>query len=554
MKKVSIITVNYNQPKVTLELLDSIQKQEFSNLEVIVVDNGSRDDPSQVISEEYPQAITIRSEQNLGFAGGNNLGISRATGDYFFFVNNDTEIPSGTISSLVGVLDKEPEAGIVCPVIYYHSEPDTVQFAGYTPLNILTGRNSAIGYKTQMPLFSGIDETSYAHGAAMMVKKEAIMQSGMIPENYFLYYEELDWATRIKEAGYKILINRGCAIYHKESLSVGKESSLKTYFQTRNRILFMRRNVKGWKKGIFFLFFALVAFPKNVLSHFIAGSFPNLKSFLSGVWWNLTNSSDSKRVGGGYDSLLGTSETVDTRTSSSFKRAFSSAAMCFLIVFSLFGQVSTESESIDREVFKISKLLNSPETIDSLVNRVYANSGLIRSLDHEVLMYEEEMLQKSRNWVSAFRFGVNIFSTNTTLGTENESITTTSVLPNLGLTLTVDPENFVNRKSEIRLSTSKRNRVSSLQDDHRQRLKIEIIKLYYEYLALLESLAIKQNTLDTRQQHALVMEVNFKNGIATYDQLLVVQNQVHLMEEDIVKARIEALKKESEIEVLIGLK
>ncbi|WP_425390681.1 glycosyltransferase [Ekhidna sp.] len=553
MKKVSIITINYNQLEVTLELLDSVEKQEFDDLEIIVVDNGSQADPSQEISRKFPHVITIRSEQNLGFAGGNNLGISHASGEYLFFVNNDTEIPQGTIASLCDVLDQRSEAGIVCPVIYYYNNPSVVQYAGYTPLNFLTGRNQAVGHMKQMPLALKVDETSYAHGAAMMVRKEAIEAAGAMPENYFLYYEELDWATRIKEAGYKILVNRGCSILHKESMSVGKLSNLKTYFQTRNRILFMRRNVRGWRKLAFLLFFAFVAFPKNTFSYLISGSFGRFKAFLSGALWNVTHGTRSHQLGGGYDSLLSNSQARPLGTG--VKRALSSAAMLLLINFGLFSQQAPlESTSIDREVFKISKLLNNPETIDSLVNRVYANSGLIRSLDHEVSMYEEEMLQKSRNWVSAFRLGVNVFSTNTTLGTENQSVTTTSLLPNLGLTLSVDPATFVNRKSEIRLSTSKRNRVSSLQDDHRQRLKIEIIKLYYEYLSVLESLAIKQNTLDTRKQHALVMEVEFKNGTTTYDQLLVVQNQVHLMEEDIVKARIEALKKKSEIEVLLGLK
>lgn len=550
--KVSIITINYNQPEVTLELLDSIQKQDYRDLEVIVVDNGSNIDPSYVIKSRYPEAIVIRSDENLGFAGGNNLGITYASGDYYFFVNNDTEIPKGTIESLVETLNTNADAGIVCPVLYYHSQPYVVQYAGYTPVNFLTGRNRAIGYMSKLPLAQRVEETSYAHGAAMMVRKEAVDKAGMMPENYFLYYEELDWTTRIKESGYHVYVNRGCAVFHKESMSVGKLSTLKTYFQTRNRILFMRRNVSGLKRIAFYLFFTFFALPKNLFGYLLSGSFAHVKALLNGVLWNLINSTEGERLGFGYDRLRGIRNNVSVH--SSVKKVLGGITTLLFLSIGLFGQQSLASGTIDREVFKISKLLNNPETIDSLVNRLYANSGLIRSLDHEVNMYEEEMLQKKRNWISAFRLGVNVFSTNTTLGSENQSVTTTSVLPNLGLTLSIDPATFVNRKSEIRLSTNKRNRVASLQDDHRQRLKIEIINLYYEYLSILESLAIKENTLDTRKQHAMVMEVEFKNGTATYDQLLVVQNQVHLMEEDIVKARVEALKKKSEIEVLLGLK
>ncbi|MFT7283084.1 MAG: GT2 family glycosyltransferase, partial [Cyclobacteriaceae bacterium] len=106
MSKVSIITVNYNEMAVTLELLNSIGSFDPILLEVIVIDNGSSTDETKQIRSKYPNVLVIRSEYNLGFAGGNNLGIKEATGDYLFFLNNDTVLSTGTTEKLCQVLDQ----------------------------------------------------------------------------------------------------------------------------------------------------------------------------------------------------------------------------------------------------------------------------------------------------------------------------------------------------------------------------------------------------------------------------------------------------------------
>ncbi|WP_421870882.1 glycosyltransferase family 2 protein [Marinoscillum sp.] len=305
MKKVSIITVNYNQPEVTLELLKSLREQDYQNLEVIVVDNGSREDASARINEEYPETITIRSEKNLGFAGGNNLGIRASTGDCLFFLNNDTVVPKGTIASLVDVLHREEETGVVCPVINYFDHPKVTQFAGYTPINTITGRNHAVGYMKQIPVDRLLMESPFAHGAAMMLRRSVVDQVGLMPENYFLYYEELDWGAKITKAGFKIKVDRSVRIFHKESISTGKASPLKTYFQTRNRILFMRRNVRGLRKIAFLLFFTFLAFPKSLLGFLMKREMDHFYSFWNGAIWNLFNSTDSLKLGYKYDQLKG---------------------------------------------------------------------------------------------------------------------------------------------------------------------------------------------------------------------------------------------------------
>ena len=140
----SIITVNYYGLEDTCTLIDSIPFNE--NMEVIVVDNASKQDEASIISKNYPQVKTIRSNINLGFAGGNNLGIKAAKGKYLFLINNDTVFKDFNVQTLIDRLESSPNIGIVCPKIRFAWDDNPIQFAGYTPLSKKTVRNKAIGY------------------------------------------------------------------------------------------------------------------------------------------------------------------------------------------------------------------------------------------------------------------------------------------------------------------------------------------------------------------------------------------------------------------------
>ncbi|PSL43740.1 hypothetical protein CLV51_10749 [Chitinophaga niastensis] len=285
---VSIVTVNYNTAAVTCELLTSIAKNSYSHLEVIVVDNASIEDPTAALLQAYPAAKVIRSEVNKGFAGGNNLGILAATGSYIFLVNNDTEFTDGLIEGLLDIFSLHPDAGIVSPKFHYYFHPGTIEYAGYNAVDTFTGRNSMIGCKeTDKGQYDQITSTNYAHGGAMMIPVSILKEVGLMPEIYFLYYEEFDWCEQFKRKHYKIYYQYQSLIYHKESMTTGKNSPLKTYYLTRNRILFMRRNVK-LSARIFFLFYLMVfTIPKNTLSFIARKEIAHLKAFWKGIFWNI---------------------------------------------------------------------------------------------------------------------------------------------------------------------------------------------------------------------------------------------------------------------------
>ncbi|AYL95859.1 glycosyltransferase family 2 protein [Mucilaginibacter celer] len=300
MKKVSVVTVNFNQPAVTEELLSSIEKTNtYTNLEVIVVDNASKVNPVPDWITKYPGIIFIRSEINLGFAGGNNLGLKSATGDYIFMVNNDTEFTPGLVATLVNVLDSNDAVGMISPKINYFIDKQLIQYAGYTPMNYYTARNSCIGLKQKDEgQYDHITApTAYCHGAAMMIRKEAIEKAGMMNENFFLYYEEVDWCEHIIRAGFKAWVCTEALIYHKESVSVGKKSKLKEYFMNRNRILFIRRNAPLFKKIFFYFYFLLLVVPRNLVSYIKDKQYDFIPMLLKAVWWNFTHSKNSSDLG-----------------------------------------------------------------------------------------------------------------------------------------------------------------------------------------------------------------------------------------------------------------
>ena len=242
--RLSIITVNYNGIKDTCELIDSIP---FNNdMEVIVVDNASKQDEASIISERYPQAKVIRSQKNLGFAGGNNLGIKQAKGKYILLINNDTYFKDFNIDALIERLESSDKIAIICPKLRFAWGNNQIQFAGYTPLTNITVRNQAIGFgEEDRGQYDKAHPTPYAHGAAMLIKREAIEKVGLMPECFFLYYEEIDWSMRFTRAGYEIWYDPACTVYHKESQTTGQNSPLRTYYITRNRLLLVKRNYKG---------------------------------------------------------------------------------------------------------------------------------------------------------------------------------------------------------------------------------------------------------------------------------------------------------------------
>jgi GT2 family glycosyltransferase len=287
---VSIITVNYDHPNVTCDLIESLNKISYPNIEVIVVDNCSPTEDPTIIKRRYPNIVLIENPINYGFAAGNNFGIMAARGKYVMLLNNDTEVEPSFLEPLVNKLENNKNIGAVSPKIRFYHTPDTIQYAGFTPINYITMRNFSIGYhEVDKGQYDEDRETAYGHGAAMLVPMEIIKTIGLMSYIFFLYYEEADWCARISNAGYKMVYVHNSLVFHKESISTGKLSPMKIYYQNRNRIVFMRRNIFG---KIFLLSIAYqlcIAIPKNAFKFLIKGKTKLFFAYYRAIGWNIKN-------------------------------------------------------------------------------------------------------------------------------------------------------------------------------------------------------------------------------------------------------------------------
>ncbi|MCL2511628.1 MAG: glycosyltransferase family 2 protein, partial [Bacteroidales bacterium] len=205
-----------------------------------------------------------------------------------YLLNNDTIVPENHIEILVNALTEKSETGVVCPKIKLYDHPDIILFAGFTPLSSITVRNKIIGFaEKDCGQYHQRKQSAYAHGAAMMLKREVIETAGLMNEHYFLYYEEIDWSTRIRKSGYTIDYIPDTFVLHKESLSIGKNSPLKSYYMNRNRVLYIFLHTNGWRKTVQILYQICIAMPKNMLVCGVCRQFTNMRAIGRAWRWSL---------------------------------------------------------------------------------------------------------------------------------------------------------------------------------------------------------------------------------------------------------------------------
>lgn len=290
---ISIVTVNYNHSDTTMELIESLEKISYPNIEIIVVDNASPNDDPQKMKAKYPRIILVESVINYGFAGGNNLGIMRAQGEFVLLLNNDVEVEVDFLEPLVKKFQENPNLGAISPKIRFFHNKNLIQYAGFTEINKWTIRNKTIGQdEIDGGQFDFDKETAYTHGAAMMVPMAVIQKVGMMSYEFFLYYEEADWCIRMRKAGYTMAFVHNSIVYHKGSVTTGNNSILKTYYLSRNRLVFMRRNIHGFAFAFALIYQLLVAIGKNSIVLLLKGKPDLVKAYWDGVFWNLKNYSN----------------------------------------------------------------------------------------------------------------------------------------------------------------------------------------------------------------------------------------------------------------------
>lgn len=271
LKKVYVIVLNWNGKEDTVECLESLRSTEYDNYQVVLVDNGSEDDSVKTVKENFPEVEIVETGKNLGFAGGNNVGINYAIekgAEYVFLINNDTTVNSKYLEKLVEVAESNPQIGLAGSKIFYQQEPDTIWFAG-GKINWLKNKGEHIGLNQKdSPEYNKTKEVDYLTGCALLIKKEVIEKIGVLAEDYFLYYEDTDYSLRAKNAGYKIIYVPESVIYHKVSRSTKPGSAKYIYYHTRNGLVNAQRN-GNFKVRIAIYLFAFWLFIKQIVKLFI---------------------------------------------------------------------------------------------------------------------------------------------------------------------------------------------------------------------------------------------------------------------------------------------
>ncbi|WP_141431118.1 glycosyltransferase family 2 protein [Bacillus sp. 03113] len=274
-QKTAIILLNWNAYQDTFECLKSLELLNYSSFHIFLVDNDSQDDSFDLLKEDYRAGIFdlnisfIQSGSNLGFAGGNNVGIKAAIErgfEYFWLLNNDTIVEKNALDPLIAKMEQDNSIGIVGSKIFFHGS-NKIWFAG-GEINKKTGliKHLGIGEDDDEKYNKSI-EVDYITGCSLLIKRDVIQNVGVMKEEFFLYFEETDWNIRVKNNGYKIFYVPESIIWHKVSQSTlkgEKFSPIVFYYTIRNNIYLINNY---FRKGTltFFLFFSLIRILKNII-------------------------------------------------------------------------------------------------------------------------------------------------------------------------------------------------------------------------------------------------------------------------------------------------
>lgn len=250
--KIAIVILNYNGTSDTLECLRSIYQMDYEHFAVIVIDNGSKQDPKDLLLKSFPKIQFIQNFKNLGFAEGSNIGIKRALDlgyDYVLLLNNDTKVDAQMLSAFARAIKRNSNVGIFGGKILRYYEPSiTDHFGGFFSQKkgdfVSFGSNA----KVDDPKYSSSIEVEYVCGCLMLIKREVIETIGFLEKDFFLLWEEADFAFRAKRAGFSIYALPDAKVWHKISVSFEGGKIHSDYYWWRNRLLWMNRNLRTKEK------------------------------------------------------------------------------------------------------------------------------------------------------------------------------------------------------------------------------------------------------------------------------------------------------------------
>ncbi len=254
-KKTAVVLINWNSFEYTSQCIESLMNCDQTQFDIIVVDNGSEDGSGKKLKDNFPQINLVQSDSNIGFAGGNNLGMAQAIDSkytYIMMLNNDTFVEPNLIDVLANYMDHNPEVGIIQPKIFFNHDR-TLLWNGGSYFNPIISLAHTKGYfKKDSKEYNSIKEVDWVTGCAFFTRSDILKKSGGFNEKFFIYFEDVDLSFRIKKLGYKLIYHPGGIVYHIEGMSnksktkdkEGYQKPIVHYLNQRNRIWFIKKYVK----------------------------------------------------------------------------------------------------------------------------------------------------------------------------------------------------------------------------------------------------------------------------------------------------------------------
>lgn len=294
--KVIVLILSYNGKHLLEESISSYLANDYENFEVVVIDNGSTDGTVQWVKQNFPNVYVLRTDKNLKYSGGLNFGMQYAFNnkgaDYVLITNNDVKADEKLISSLVYTAEKDNNTAFTIGKVYYYDQPTVFQTVGkkYDPI---VWNGGHIGNKElDCGQYDQEKDVAWCDDIYWLVRKEIWDKTGGYDTEFAFQGEDFDWQVRAKKLGYKIMFTPHAKLWHKESMTIGKTSPFKIYYDARNPlIIHMKyRTAKEFKK--FFrirLALLLKSLPKLVLKLRFAAAFASIRGFFSALIWGIRN-------------------------------------------------------------------------------------------------------------------------------------------------------------------------------------------------------------------------------------------------------------------------
>lgn len=236
---VFIIVLNWNGWTDTLECLESLRQLDYPNFRMVVVDNGSTNHSTARIEQAHPSIEVLQSSKNLGFAGGNNVGIRHALergADYVWLLNNDTVVEPNALRAMVDLTSKDPDIGAVGSALYYLDRPDKIQAygGGWVSLKIGMSRH----FTAPVP----DDRLSYVAGTSLLIQRDTLESIGLLDDGFFMYWEDADYGLRARMAGWRLAVAPESRIWHKESAALGTKSLVLDGYFNASAVRFFKKH------------------------------------------------------------------------------------------------------------------------------------------------------------------------------------------------------------------------------------------------------------------------------------------------------------------------